>query len=380
MTRSRERVAPLTLVVAVATFCVCVCTLAVTAVVLHTNGRIGASTWQVLVAGAPMASLLAIAAGSVAARYARILRLLRADAVHRLHEPSAPVGAGTLKVPDWAGAELAELARTLDALQLRVRMSDEVAERHRRSAETASAGMFELLSGLVAAEEGARGQLAAELHDTVAQSLMTARSMLSDVNGDVPQAAELVAEAEDQVRAGMARTLPPALRAGDPPGAAEALRDDALAAAVEALRDDLENRYGLVVTVAWPTTAYPLPLVTAVTVYRFFQEALLNVVKHADVDAARAELRVDEEWVVASVTDEGPGFDPDQVHSERGRHVGLGLLRERARLVGGSLEVGSWPASGTTLTLRLPRGAAGASGLLPMQRAPQIGRPTDSVA
>src|SRR3954453_17823484 len=369
MSRQRPRVAPLTLVVGLATFCVCVCTLAVTAVVLHTNGRIGASTWQVLVAGAPMALFLAVAAGSVAARYARLLRLLHADAVHRLHEPSAPVGAGTLKVPDWAGSELAELARTLDALQLRVRMSDEVAERHRRSAETASAGMFELLSGLVAAEEGARGQLAAELHDTVAQSLMTARSILSDVNGDVPQAAELVAEAEDQVRAVMARTRPPALRDGD------------LARAVEALRDDLENRYGLVVTVAWPTTAYPLPLVTAVTVYRFFQEALLNVVKHADVDDARAELRVDEEWVVASVTDEGPGFDPDQVHSERGRHVGLGLLRERARLVGGSLEVGSWPAQGTTLTLPLPPGAAGASGLLPMQRAPQVvAHPNGSVA
>jgi signal transduction histidine kinase len=368
MSRSRERVAPLTLVVGLATFCVCVCTLAVAAVVLHTNGRMGASTWQVIVAGAPMALLLAIAAGSVAARYSRLLRLLRADAVHRLHEPSAPVGAGTLKVPDWAGAELAELARTLDALQLRVRMSDEVAERHRRSAETASAGMFELLSGLVAAEEGARGQLAAELHDTVAQSLMTASSMLADVDGDVPRAAELVAEAEDQVRAVMARTRPPALRDGD------------LARAVEALRDDLENRYGLAVVVAWPTQPYPLPLVTAVTVYRFFQEALLNVVKHADVDDARAELRVDEEWVVASVTDEGPGFDPDQVHSERGRHVGLGLLRERARLVGGSIEIGSWPAQGTTLTLRLPRGAAGASGLLPMQRASQMTRPTDSVA
>src|SRR4051795_8616355 len=368
MTRPRERVAPLTLVVAAATFCVCACTLAVTAVVLHTNGRMGASTWQVLVAGAPMASLLALAAGSVPARYARILRLLRADAVHRLHEPSAPVGAGTLKVPDWAGAELAELARTLDALQLRGRMADEVAARDRRARETPSAGMFERLSGLVAAEEGARGQLAAELHDTVAQSLMTARSMLSDVDGNIPQAAELVAEAEDQVRAVMARTRPPALRDGD------------LARAVEALRDDLENRYGLVVTVAWPTTAYPLPLVTAVTVYRFFQEALLNVVKHADVDDARAELRVDEEWVVATVSDEGPGFDPDDVRSEKGRHVGLGLLRERARLVGGSLEVASWPSSGTTLVLRLPRGAAGASGLLPMQRAPQIGRPTDSVA
>src|SRR3954454_3850689 len=369
MSRSRERVAPLTLVVGLATFCVCVCTLAVAAVVLHTNGGMGASTWQVVVAGAPMALLLAIAAASVAARYARLLRLLRADAVHRLHEPSAPVGAGTLKVPDWAGAELAELARTLDALQLRVRMSDEVAERHRRSAETASAGMFELLSGLVAAEEGARGQLAAELHDTVAQSLMTARSILSDVDGNVPQAAELVAEAEDQVRAVMARTRPPALRDGD------------LARAVESLRDDLHNRYGLVVDVGWPTQPYPLPLVTAVTVYRFFQEALLNVVKHADVDDARAELRVDEEWVVASVTDPGPGFDPDHVHSERGRHVGLGLLRERARLVGGSLEIGSWPAQGTTLTLRLPRGAAGASGPLPVARAPQVvAQPNGSVA
>src|SRR5205085_7268349 len=164
-----------------------------------------------------------------------------------------------------------------------------------------------------------------------------------------------VAEAEEQVRAVMARTRPPALREGD------------LARAVGALRDDMANRYGLEVRLSWPEQPYPLPLVTAVTTYRFFQEALLNVVKHADVDEARAELRVDEEWVVASVTDEGPGFDPDQVHSERGRHVGLGLLRERARLVGGSPEVGSWPAAGTTLTLRLPRGAAGASGLLPMQ-------------
>jgi signal transduction histidine kinase len=369
MTRPRERVAPLTFVVGLATLALCLCTLAVAAVVLDANGRMGAPLWQLIVAGTPMALLLSIASAAVASRYARLLRLLRADAVHRLHEPSAPVGSGALKVPGWAGKELLELTRTLDALQLRVRMSDEVAERHRRTAETASAGMFELLSGLVAAEEGARGQLAAELHDTVAQSLMTARSMLADVDGDVPQAADLVAEAEDQVRAVMARTRPPALRDGD------------LARAVESLRDDLANRYGLVVEVGWPAQAYPLPLVTAVTVYRFFQEALLNVVKHADVDDAGAELRVDEEWVVATVCDDGPGFDPDDVRSERGRHVGLGLLRERARLVGGSLEVSSWPAAGTTLTLRLPRGAAAAGGLLPMQRASHaVAAPTDSVA
>src|SRR4051794_20965258 len=269
MTRSRERLAPLALLAGAAVLGACMCTLVVASVVLHADGRMGVPIWQVVVAGGPMALLIAGLAAWVAGRFARTLRLLRADALRRLHDPSAPVaGTGTSKVPDWSGSEMVELARTLEALHLRVRMADEVAERHRRSAETASAGMFELLSGLVAAEEGARGQLSAELHDTVAQSLMAARSLLSDVEPHVEHASELVAEAEEQVRAVMARTRPPALRDGD------------LARAVTALRDDLANRYALVVDVIWPGQAYPLPLVTAVTVYRFFQEALLNVVKH----------------------------------------------------------------------------------------------------
>ncbi|MDQ1695297.1 MAG: hypothetical protein QOJ03_650 [Frankiaceae bacterium] len=357
MARSRERLAPLAALMGGAVLAACLCTLAVAAAVLQADGRLGLPVWQVLVAGGPMALLISAAAAWVAARFARTLRLLRGDALRRLHDPSAPVaGTDPTKVPQWTGSEMVELAQTLDALHLRVRMADEVAERHRRSAETASAGMFELLAGLVEAEEGARGQLSAELHDTVAQSLMTARSLLADPTSKVADAADLIAEAEEQVRAVMARTRPPALREGD------------LARAVAALRDDMENRYGLQVDLVWPQQAYPLPLVTAVTVYRFFQEGLLNVVKHSDVDEARAELRVDEEWVVAAVTDEGPGFDPDEVRSDHGRHVGLGLLRERARLVGGSLDVGSWPDNGTTLTLRLPRGGAGASGLLPAQR------------
>ena len=49
------------------------------------------------------------------------------------------------------------------------------------------------------------------------------------------------------------------------------------------LRDDLDMRYGLRVALEWPNVEYPLPLATAVTLYRFFQEGLLNVLKHADV-------------------------------------------------------------------------------------------------
>src|SRR3954469_10660616 len=250
MSRRSERLAPLAVWVGAAVFAACLCTLMVAAVVLHADGRMSAPIWEVVAAGGPMAVLIAVAGAWVAAGFARALRLLRGEALRRLHDPSAPVaGSDSTKVPEWSGAEMVELARTLEALHMRVRMADEVAERHRRSAETASAGMFELLAGLVAAEEGARGQLSAELHDTVAQSLMAARSFLSDPTRGIDEAAELVAEAEEQVRAVMARTRPPALREGD------------LARAVATLRDDMENRYGLRVDLSWPDQPYPLPLV-----------------------------------------------------------------------------------------------------------------------
>lgn len=274
------------------------------------------------------------------------MRELHAGAVRRLREPSSRVEPFA---PDFIGAasELAELARVLDALHLRARVADEVAEQSRRTAEHASAGVFELLSGLVAAEEATRGQLSAELHDTVAQTLAVARALLADrdSNGAATRMArvqELVEDAEEQVRAVMARTRPAELRDGD------------LASAVGALRREFASRYLVTVRLSWPEQPYPLPLVSAVTVYRFFQEALLNVVKHADVDAADASLAVEGEWLVAQVRDDGPGFVPGEVHSEGGRHIGLGLLRERARLAGGSLEVTTGTGQGTLLTLRLP--------------------------
>ncbi|HTW18764.1 MAG TPA: sensor histidine kinase [Mycobacteriales bacterium] len=329
----RGRVAPLAVVVFVLAFAAGCAVVAASASLLRATGHVEVPMWQALIAGAP--------ASLVIATIAMLANVQASRAMQRIQSR----------------------ARTVEALQRRVRIADEVAERHRRSAETASAGMFELLSGLVAAEEGARGQLAAELHDTVAQSLTTAQVLLNDEDMvSIRRARDMISEAEEQVRAVMARTRPPALREGD------------LARAVSSLRDDLRNRYGLEVDLSWPAEAYPLPLVTAVTTYRFFQEGLLNVVKHADVDAARAQLWVDDDWVVATVVDGGMGFDPATVHSEGGRHVGLGLLRERARLVGGSLDVSSTPVRGTTLTLRLPRAGSGANGVMPVKATlPPIG-------
>jgi signal transduction histidine kinase len=319
---------------------------------------IGELRWSIgacLLVAVAIGSLPVVVLGYGAARLAASLRRLNADAVRRIAEPASPVPAPLGDAGLRVSAEFAELERTVDALHRRVRVADELAERRRRTAETASAGMYELLSGLVAAEEGTRGQLSAELHDTVAQSLMMARALLGEVveegaaDNRLARVADFVGEAEEQVRAVMARTRPPALRDGD------------LARAVSMLRDDMAARYGLVVDLDWPAEPYPLSLVTAITLYRFFQEALLNVVKHADVDTAEVALDVTETDVRACVRDNGPGFDPSSVRPDKGRHVGLGLLRERVRLAGGALEVVSAPGAGTCLTLRLPRVAPAAT-------------------
>ena len=320
-------------------------------VVLVTGGILaygGLDPTELLALGAGL--LVGMVLAAVGVRWSRRvtagLRALHADAVRRLREPGIRVEPFA---PEFVGAasEVAELVRVLDALHLRARVADEVAEQSRRTAEHASAGVFELLSGLVAAEEASRGQLSAELHDTVAQTLAVARSLLADRTPDgtgsrLDRIEELVEDAEEQVRAVMARSRPAELRDGD------------LASAVGALRREFGSRYLVTVRLSWPEQPYPLPLVSAVTVYRFFQEALLNVVKHADVDEADAALAVEGEWLVARVRDDGPGFVPSEVQSEGGRHVGLGLLRERARLAGGSLEVSTGAGQGTLLTLRLP--------------------------
>lgn len=151
--------------------------LTATVLPLLLTGESGRPVRVGILCGLLTGAVTATGAAVTARRLAAALRLLRAEAVSRPGTPLRSTSADQLT--PGTTVELVELARTLDALHRRVRMADEVAGRHWPTAETTSAGMFELLSGLVAAEEGARGQLSAELHDRAAQSLMLARSLLA---------------------------------------------------------------------------------------------------------------------------------------------------------------------------------------------------------
>jgi PAS domain S-box-containing protein len=92
---------------------------------------------------------------------------------------------------------------------------------------------------------------------------------------------------------------------------------------------------------------------TEITLYRIAQEALNNTYKHAQAGLVDVLLERRDGHVVLIVEDDGGGFDPDEIAESQ---QGLGLLgmRERAALVGGTLEIESSPNEGTTIFARVP--------------------------
>jgi two-component system, NarL family, sensor histidine kinase DegS len=86
--------------------------------------------------------------------------------------------------------------------------------------------------------------------------------------------------------------------------------------------------------------------------YQVVREGLVNALKHSDAKAITVGLAVQESGVEVSVRDNGIGFVPNEVDTSS--HFGLGLIRERVRMVGGDLQIRSEVHLGSELSARLP--------------------------
>ena len=134
-----------------------------------------------------------------------------------------------------------------------------------------------------------------------------------------------------------------------------------LAGAIRDYASEYQSRYGLRVDCHLDAEDTGLERAQELAIYRVMQEALQNVHKHAQASAvgivwqrSRGEK---EQWVM-HCTDDGVGFDLVKV-ARRQRSVGLLAMRERAELIGASLQVQSTPGQGTAVTLLLPMGKEG---------------------
>jgi two-component system, NarL family, sensor kinase len=222
----------------------------------------------------------------------------------------------------------------------------ENARLHRMLAQREEA-MERFAERIVLAQETERRRLAGEIHDGISQRVVSLSFHLSAAADAVKTApdvaareiaeAQLLAEAAlDETRLAIAGLHPPVL---DDLGLAASL--ESLAASIPQLEVHTDAR------------PCELPAHVDTAVYRIAQEALQNVVKHAEARSARLRLLSHGDTIILEVEDDGKGFVPA---TSAGGPAGYGLpgMRERAELLGGTLEVSSYPGQGTLLRLRFP--------------------------
>lgn len=221
--------------------------------------------------------------------------------------------------------------------------------------EAAQARILQLVRFVVQAREEERANIAREIHDELGQLLT---GILLDVEGlarghltECPLREDLetrLNRVRENVRESLRwmRRMAVEVR----PGILEHL------GLIEAIRwqaERFEKETGVACLLDLPAVEIDLPIEQATTVFRIFQEALVNVARHSQASQVNVRLYVVRDRVVFTVRDNGKGLPPE--HKAGPLAVGLIGMKERAAQHGGRLRFFSKPGLGTVATLRLPK-------------------------
>ena len=230
-----------------------------------------------------------------------------------------------------------------------------LAEEARRGEEGRSRGELEtqvlaattelrdLSRRLLSVQEEERRHLARELHDEIGQTLTGLSFQLAAAAGRNGQAALTEAIATVQALTEQVRQLSMELRPA-------VLDSFGLLSALEWYTARYQQRTGIAVELRHEGLDRRFSAEVEVGAYRVAQEALTNVARHAAVDAVTLQLLADDGALTVAVRDRGRGFDPARAPATSG----LGGMRERIALLGGTFDVDASPGRGTAIMAEIP--------------------------
>jgi len=204
-------------------------------------------------------------------------------------------------------------------------------------------------------QEEERGRFARELHDGVGHNLTAMLHLIAGALASLPADAGLerargdlarvqaVAEATLHDTRELSRLLRPQI-----------LDDLGLEPALRWLARSFSETHGLAVTLEYEGGSIALDRDRSTLVFRIVQEALANIAKHADATHVEVAFHCAEREAELSVRDDGRGCAPEAAlaRGSEGASSGLGGMRDRARLFGGTLRVDSAPGAGFGIRLR----------------------------
>lgn len=212
------------------------------------------------------------------------------------------------------------------------------------------------LRQVLIAQEDERKRVSRELHDETGQSLLLLIHGLDAISSSpgpklpdhvrekATELHTLAVDILDGVRR-FAQELRPAI-----------LDHLGLIAAIEWMADSLRRERAITVTVAVSGSEHGLSPEAKLVLFRIAQEALANVKRHSAASKAVIKLQCGASGTSLMISDDGKGFEVPQLLGDLARDGMLGLtgMRERATLIGGTLQVESKPGEGTVVTADLP--------------------------
>ena len=243
-------------------------------------------------------------------------------------------------------AALREQAATDRARVLEAQVFAEAAAAERRQKEA----QREFAARLIVAQEEERNRIAGALHDGISQDLIITkfRATMAMRNDDesethMKEILDTVSDSIEEVRR-MSRDLRPTQ-----------LERVGLTATLTSMLQGVEESTDLRIEAHVDAVDGLLTSDGEIGLYRIAQEAINNILKHAEATKAELQLQKDGDRLRLVVHDDGKGFDPAAgVQSASGGGLGLRGMRERAHMLGGTLRIESAPEEGTTLWLDFP--------------------------
>ncbi|MBL9039128.1 MAG: GAF domain-containing protein [Archangium sp.] len=226
---------------------------------------------------------------------------------------------------------------------------------------------------LEAAKEEERRHISRELHDQLGQALTAIKLNLrlagqqpvdDGLRGRLDDALKIIDDAISSTRE-LSRSMRPPL-----------LDEVGLIPALQVFVDEQGRRGGLQVRVQAPPTLERLPLELETTAFRIVQEAMTNVLRHAQATRIDVSVAIDVSRIQLVVQDDGVGFDVEGTHAQAPgqRHLGLVGMRERAQALGGTVTIEARPGHGTRVHVELPTTPTSLENVAAQRRPPSMAR------
>jgi PAS domain S-box-containing protein len=208
-----------------------------------------------------------------------------------------------------------------------------------------------LAARLLTAQESERRRISLLLHDDVSQNVAAIGLSISRLKRKLGTGSEELIAELDRMGA-QAHDLTTQIRRLSHQLHPEVLEHLGLVAALQSHVTEFGHEERIDMSFTADVGSDPLPFDLSVCLYRVALEALRNISRHSEADAASISLKREDGYLMLEVSDSGKGFDVEK--ARRGSGIGLLSTEERIKLFKGTLEIQSDPQTGTVLVARVP--------------------------